>query len=71
MYTYEVGKPYIPGKNRFQEGVEYNYRSAAHELRLFLGQLRPGDVAAGEGVPGPAGEGLRSAGARSDARLTA
>lgn len=35
MYKYEVGKPYFPGKSHFPENVEYNYRSGAHELRLF------------------------------------
>jgi len=35
LYKYEVGTLYHPGKTSFQEAGEYNYRSGAHELRLF------------------------------------
>jgi len=37
MYKLEVGKPYQPGRRRWPEGVDYNWRSGGHELRLFLG----------------------------------
>jgi len=39
LHSYEVGKPYIPGRTRWQEAGEYNYRGGAHELRLFFGRL--------------------------------
>jgi hypothetical protein len=39
MHVYEVGKPYIPGTTRYQERVDYNVRSSAHELCLFLARL--------------------------------
>ncbi len=35
MHEYAVGKPYIPGRRRWPEAEEYNYRSGQHELRLF------------------------------------
>lgn len=31
-----VGQPYIPGKVRWDEGVEYAWRGGGHELRLFF-----------------------------------
>lgn len=36
MYEYRVGEPYISGRTRWPESVEYNYRSGGHELRMFL-----------------------------------
>ena len=33
---YQVGKPYIPGRAGFPEGVEYNYRAGEHELLFFF-----------------------------------
>lgn len=35
-HLYEVGKPYIPGRTAWPEGVEYNFRAGQHELRLFF-----------------------------------
>lgn len=34
-HLYEVGKLYSPNRTKWDENVEYNYRSGAHELRLF------------------------------------
>lgn len=34
-HLYEVGKPYSPNRTKWPENVEYNFRSGAHELRLF------------------------------------
>jgi hypothetical protein len=36
MHKYEVGKPYIEGRTRWEETADYNYRGGEHELRLFL-----------------------------------
>lgn len=36
MNTYQVGQPYIVGRTRWPEAVEYNYRQGAHELRMFM-----------------------------------
>lgn len=35
-HLYEVGKPYIAGKARWPEGIEYAWRGGSHELRLFF-----------------------------------
>ena len=32
----EVGKPYIAGRTSWPEGVAYDFRGDAHELRMFL-----------------------------------
>jgi hypothetical protein len=44
MYRYEVGKLYHPDKRQWQERGEYNYRSNAHELRLFFSGLTHSDI---------------------------
>jgi hypothetical protein len=36
MHRLEVGKPYDPARRSFAEGADYNFRSGAHELRIFL-----------------------------------
>ncbi len=36
MRVLQVGKPYIPGRTDWREGVEYNYRAGAHEMRMFF-----------------------------------
>ncbi len=36
MTVLEVGRPYIVGRRKWPEGVEYNCRSGGHELRLFF-----------------------------------
>lgn len=35
LFKYEVGTRYHPGKTRWAEAGEYNFRMGAHELRLF------------------------------------
>lgn len=35
MYKYEVGNLYSPNRTNWPEGVEYNWRSNTHELKLF------------------------------------
>lgn len=34
-HLYQVGKLYSPNRTKWPENVEYNFRSGAHELRLF------------------------------------
>lgn len=46
MHSLEVGKPYIPGRSRWPEGCEYNYRGGENELRLSYGDPSPREVAA-------------------------
>lgn len=36
MEKLEVGKPYIPGKNTYDEGSRYVYRQGGHELLLTM-----------------------------------
>lgn len=45
-HRYAVGEPYIPGRTRWPELAEYNYRQGTHELRLFLRRLSTDDVQA-------------------------
>lgn len=33
---YQVGKPYSTTKKHWPEGIDYNFRSGQHELRLFF-----------------------------------
>jgi hypothetical protein len=35
-HLYQVGRPYIPGRAGFPEGVEYNFRAGEHELLFFF-----------------------------------
>ena len=35
-HLYQVGKPYIPGRAGWPEGVEYSYRAGEHELCFFF-----------------------------------
>lgn len=35
LNKYEVGRPYSDTRRRWPEGVDFNYRDGAHELRLF------------------------------------
>jgi hypothetical protein len=37
LHEYRVGQLYRPTRTRWDEGVDYNYRSGSHELRMFLG----------------------------------
>lgn len=44
MTAVEVGKPYSQTRTRWDEGVDYNYRSEQHELRLFLDDPSPREI---------------------------
>lgn len=44
MTAVEVGKPYSTTRSRWDEGVDYNYRSEQHELRLFLESPTPREI---------------------------
>lgn len=46
MQRYEVGKPYHPGKTRWQPGSDFNYRSNTLELRLMFDKLTHSDIRA-------------------------
>jgi hypothetical protein len=46
MYRLEVGKPYEPARRRWPEGVDYNYRSGGHELRIILARVTLPEVEA-------------------------
>jgi hypothetical protein len=46
LHSYAVGTPYSPTRTRWPEAIEYNYRSGAHELRMFLTGLTEADIAA-------------------------
>lgn len=35
LHSYRVGAPYLAGRTAWPEGVDYNYRSGAHELLFF------------------------------------
>jgi len=42
-FVVSVGKPYVAGKTNWPAGVEYNYLSGGHELRLFYPDLTPAE----------------------------
>lgn len=42
----QVGKPYSENKKHWPEGVDYNFRSGQHELRIFMRSPYPGEVKA-------------------------
>lgn len=44
MHAFEVGKPYIEGKTRWEEAADYNFRGGEHELRLFFNNPNPQEV---------------------------
>lgn len=44
LHAYAVGQPYSPIRTRWAEGVEYNYRDGAHELRVFFNHVSEQDV---------------------------
>jgi hypothetical protein len=46
MHLYKVGELYAPTRTSWPEGVEYNYRSGAHELRLFFPGVKPTEIEA-------------------------
>lgn len=33
---YSVGQPYSPTRNAWPDGIDYNFRGGAHELRIFM-----------------------------------
>lgn len=43
---YEVGKPYSPTRSSWPDGVDYNYRAGEHELRIFMRDPSPAEIAA-------------------------
>lgn len=44
MEILTVGKPYIEGKTGYQEGLDFNYRCATYELRMFLARPQPHEL---------------------------
>lgn len=46
MHVYQVGKPYISTRSDWPDGVDYNYRSGDHELRIFLRDPSHTEIAA-------------------------
>ena len=46
IHQYRVGRPYIEGRRNWPEVAEYNFRQGAHELRMFLRNLKPWEVEA-------------------------
>lgn len=49
MPEYRVGKIYHPGKTRWQEGTDFNYRANSLELRMFFSNLTHSDIRAMRG----------------------
>ena len=47
-YSLEVGKPYLPGRNNFPEGIEFGWRGAhgRAELRFFWPDLTEDEITA-------------------------
>lgn len=39
MYEFRVGELYSPNRTRWPEGIEYNFRSGVHEMRIFFENL--------------------------------
>jgi hypothetical protein len=46
VQEYRVGTIYHPGKTRWQEGTDFNYRSGCLELRMFFSRLTQSDIRA-------------------------
>ena len=46
MARLAVGELYYPGKTRWQEGTDFNWRSNTLELRMFFSKLTPSDIEA-------------------------
>ncbi|GIW06340.1 MAG: hypothetical protein KatS3mg060_1145 [Dehalococcoidia bacterium] len=40
----QVGAPYLPGRTRYPEAVQYTYRAGGHELLLWLSSPSPREV---------------------------
>lgn len=46
MPEYRVGTIYHPGKTRWQDGTDFNFRSGVLELRMFFSHLSGSDIRA-------------------------
>src|SRR6516165_5080205 len=46
LHALEVGKPYDPRLRSWSEGADYNFRSGAQELRIFLARPTRSEVEA-------------------------
>jgi hypothetical protein len=46
MHTYIVGQPYEPSRRSWDERADYNFPAGGHELRIFLPNATPKEVAA-------------------------
>ena len=46
LHAIKVGKPYDPRRRYWSEGADYNFRSGAHELRIFLARPTRSEVEA-------------------------
>ena len=46
LHALKVGKPYAPRRRSWSEGADYNFRSGAHELRIFLARPTRSEVEA-------------------------
>lgn len=44
MHLYQVGALYAPGRTSWPDGVDYNYRSGQHELRIFMRGIQPPEL---------------------------
>jgi hypothetical protein len=44
MALLEVGRPFVPGREKWPEGCEYNYYKSGHDLRLFLKDPSPEEI---------------------------
>jgi hypothetical protein len=51
MQVYEVGKLYVPGRTRWPESTEYNFRDGQQELRVFLARPSRGEIQAVASAP--------------------
>jgi len=46
VHAYIVGQLYHPGRTRWPEAAQYDYRSGQHELVMFWSGISPGDIQA-------------------------
>jgi hypothetical protein len=51
LHPLSAGKPFSASRRSWPEGADYNYRSGVHELRLFVANPTPEEVAAVESGP--------------------
>ena len=45
MHLYQIGQLYSPARTDWPEVVDYNYREGTHEIRIFLPNPSPGEIA--------------------------